>query len=295
MKKRRSIQYLLSADRRLRKLSLRRLSVHAQIPHRSARPAVARRPKKPVAFAGTAGTWLVLTAIGIIAAGVLIGARQPRRDVAGAPLIASAPVETIASAPAEKLPATIAARAEKSPSTPGVITKQMIVPMASETRAIKTGAADAAMTRNPEPRPLAKSRTDAAHAATESVAATPPVEPKSSVKADVEKPVVEKPVVDKSRAEKSPVETAAPVTISGCLEMNDTTFRLKDTAGADVPKSRSWKSAFLMKRASAVRIVDAANTLRLPAHVGHRVSATGTLADGEMHARSLQSVSPSCR
>ena len=33
------------------------------------------------------------------------------------------------------------------------------------------------------------------------------------------------------------------VTISGCLEQNDERFRLKDTAGDNAPKGRSWRSA----------------------------------------------------
>jgi len=85
------------------------------------------------------------------------------------------------------------------------------------------------------------------------------------------------------------------VTVAGCLERNTDGFRLKDTTGADAPKARSWKSGFLTKRAAAIRLVDAVNTLKLPSHVGQRVSATGTLVDGEMRARALQSVAPSCR
>ena len=34
----------------------------------------------------------------------------------------------------------------------------------------------------------------------------------------------------------------APVTVTGCLERTDAGFRMKDTAGAEAPKSRSWKS-----------------------------------------------------
>ena len=82
----------------------------------------------------------------------------------------------------------------------------------------------------------------------------------------------------------------APVTITGCLERNDETFRLKDTAGADVPKSRSWKSGFLKKGSASIEVVDAAHRLKLPDHVGERVSVTGRLVDREMQVRSLQRV-----
>jgi hypothetical protein len=87
---------------------------------------------------------------------------------------------------------------------------------------------------------------------------------------------------------------AAPVTITGCLEKSDQTFRLKDTSGTDVPKARSWKSGFLKKGSASIDVVDAANKVKLPSHVGQRVSVTGTLVDREMQVRSLQRVSASC-
>ena len=86
----------------------------------------------------------------------------------------------------------------------------------------------------------------------------------------------------------------AAVTITGCLERDANTFRLKDTAGDGAPRSRSWKSGFLKKGPSSVAVVDASNRAKLPAHVGQRVSVTGTLVDREMQVRSLQRVSASC-
>jgi hypothetical protein len=94
-------------------------------------------------------------------------------------------------------------------------------------------------------------------------------------------------------AKESAPKTAA-VTITGCLERNAETFRLKDTAGANAPKARNWKSAFLKKGSSSVEVTDAANRVKLPAHVGQRVSVTGTLVDREMQVRSLQRLAPSC-
>jgi hypothetical protein len=92
----------------------------------------------------------------------------------------------------------------------------------------------------------------------------------------------------------APVPMAAPVTITGCLERADDTFRLKDTTGTDALKARSWKSGFLKKRAASIDVVDAANRVKLPDHVGQRVSLTGTLVDREMQVRSLQRISASC-
>jgi hypothetical protein len=89
-------------------------------------------------------------------------------------------------------------------------------------------------------------------------------------------------------------ETAAPVTITGCLERDQETFRLKNTVGADAPKARSWKSGFLKKSAASIQIIDAANKVKLPSHVGERVQVRGTLVDREMHVRSLQRIAESC-
>ena len=140
---------------------------------------------------------------------------------------------------------------------------------------------------------------------------TPPLK----TRLDTKKPVLPKPSaipvaaktspvaspVAKAPAGESPnlpsvsnVQAVTPVTITGCLEIARGTFRLKDTSGTEAPKSRSWKSGFLKKRSSQIEVVDVANTLRLPTYVGHRVVATGTLANGEMQARSVKRVAASC-
>lgn len=82
----------------------------------------------------------------------------------------------------------------------------------------------------------------------------------------------------------------AVITLTGCLQHDDGTFRLKDTAGSDAPKARSWKSGFLKKSAGSVEVVDSANRLRLQSHVGQRVSVTGVLLEKEMRARAVQRV-----
>ena len=85
------------------------------------------------------------------------------------------------------------------------------------------------------------------------------------------------------------------VTITGCLEeRKDQTFQLRDTAGAEAPTSRSWKSGFLKKNSDSIDLFDAANRVKLSSHVGHRVSVTGMLDDREMRVRSLQLVAESC-
>jgi hypothetical protein len=86
-----------------------------------------------------------------------------------------------------------------------------------------------------------------------------------------------------------------PVTLTGCLEHDNDAFRLKDTTGADAPKSRSWKSGFLKKKTPTIEVVDRANRLQLPDHVGERVVVTGMLVDREMQVRSLRRVATSCK
>lgn len=89
---------------------------------------------------------------------------------------------------------------------------------------------------------------------------------------------------------------AAPeiVTITGCLEQKEDGFRLKDTGGTDVPKSRSWKTLGMTKHASTVSLVDTSNRLKLGSHVGQRVSVTGALVDKDLQGRSLKSLASSC-
>ena len=85
------------------------------------------------------------------------------------------------------------------------------------------------------------------------------------------------------------------VTISGCLEQDDERFRLKDTAGDNAPKGRSWRSGFLRRDASTIDVVDQADRHHLPTYVGQRVSVTGMLVDREMQVRSVAIVAESCQ
>jgi hypothetical protein len=90
------------------------------------------------------------------------------------------------------------------------------------------------------------------------------------------------------------VKTMTTVTITGCLELEEETFWLKEASGGDALKSRSWRSGFLKKRPPSIKLVDATNALRLPSHVGQRVAATGTLMNRDLQASSLRRVAASC-
>ncbi len=99
---------------------------------------------------------------------------------------------------------------------------------------------------------------------------------------------------DDDSAVAASAQKAAPVTIAGCLERDGQAFRLTDTRGTDTPKERSWRSGFLRKHPASITVVDSGNTLKLPSHVGQRVSVSGSLDDRQMHARSLHRVGESC-
>jgi hypothetical protein len=97
-----------------------------------------------------------------------------------------------------------------------------------------------------------------------------------------------------SDAVASPAKKPSPITVAGCLERTDNAFRLKDTTGADAPKSRSWKSGFLKKSSASIDLVESGNGLRLRDQVGKRVSVTGTLTDRQMRVQSVRRVAQSC-
>lgn len=117
----------------------------------------------------------------------------------------------------------------------------------------------------------------------------PAIEPTSTAFA-----LIESPVAAPASTAKTDVPDAASTTITGCLELDEQTFRLKDTSGVDAPKSRSWRSGFMRKRSVSIVLLDATGTLNLPEHVGHRVTATGSLTDRELRARSLTRVATTC-
>jgi hypothetical protein len=74
----------------------------------------------------------------------------------------------------------------------------------------------------------------------------------------------------------------------------DETFQLKNTAGEDAPKGRSWKSGFLHKGAKTLEVVDTRHRLNLSKHVGERVSVTGMLDERELQGTSVKRIAESC-
>ncbi len=144
----------------------------------------------------------------------------------------------------------------------------------------------------------------AAHEMTPSTpAASTEARPNTEVVMAQPKPMVSTNIVDVSpvspaksdtEASKTSAANTAPVTIFGCLERSNDTYRLTDTDGADAPKARSWKTVFLKKGAASVEVVDPSNRVRLSSHVGHRVGVTGTLSEKQLQVRSIRKISSAC-
>lgn len=89
---------------------------------------------------------------------------------------------------------------------------------------------------------------------------------------------------------------ASDVTYIGCLRVEDDgkRFMLTEVGGKDAPKARSWKTAFITKKAGKLRIVTAEPRLKLRDHVGRTVQITGRRQDKELRARTIKVVGATC-
>jgi hypothetical protein len=269
------IRYLLSADRTLQRISLRKISTRAEKPAKSSMRQAHGRPRsnrlKSAAKKGPISRVIAVGMVCLAVATALIMAGRPfhSADLAGTPppRPTTAPQEPVPSPPPL---ATKKSNSAKLPQTP--TEKLTFSPMAAQARTAPSNIN------------IAKS------ARVDSVGVMPsaPVLKTS----EIEPPVN---AVPAEAAPKAIVRSVDSVTITGCVESDKDAFWLKDTSGAEVPQSRSWKSGFLKKRPAAIELVDATTSLRLPSYVGQRIAATGTLTNREMHAHSVQPVSGSCR
>jgi hypothetical protein len=212
---------------------------------------------------------IVLGVAGVMAAAVLIVARQPSRP---------ADVETADA----QLEAN--ARPEKAATVVPLQTKKAVESKAPASAVVaKRHAGDTTVDNTP-------ALESVKAPIVERVATSPTVE--SAVKTPVAESPLKTPAVES--VAKADVQKSASVTITGCLTLDEETFWLKDTSGTDAPQSRSWRSGFLKKRSSQIALVDATNALKLPDHVGQRVAATGVLVNREMRVHSLHRVATSC-
>lgn len=260
---RRSLRYLLYADRALQRISLRRVSVRTKKTNKPTRTVRAKKtaarqtgPSRKAAEAvpveQATGSlrrrdpwWMAFAAVCVAGIVVLIGvpsssqrADRPSARVEDAP----EPQDDAALVPLDTL---------KPVSKPAVATSVARTPKAS---------AAATTSRASEP------------------STKPAIEPAASV----------------NPTPNAAAQNVTPVTIQGCLQAGNEGFWLKDTSGADAPASRSWKSGFLKKRSASVEVVDATDSLRLANYLGQHVAATGLLTNRRLQVRSLHRVAGSC-
>ena len=102
------------------------------------------------------------------------------------------------------------------------------------------------------------------------------------------------PVASSSEGAEKKATSYSAVTISGCLERDDDSYRLTDTTGAQAPKSRSWKTGFITKKSADLEVVDPSKKMKLREHVGHRVAMTGHVKDGDFRVQSMRHLSGKC-
>jgi len=232
-----------------------------------------------------------VTAIGVLGvvlaglgAAITMASHEPSSQIARLSTVDAAPFRIPAEPIADAAPSRIAAEPIADAAPPQLAAKPTAQAAASPSAAKPTAK------KAPAARPQAKATITASASPipVTSVSAMPVTRP-----AEAETEAA--PKASSVEAAASPVAPeATPVTITGCLERDDEKFRLKDTTGADAPKSRSWKKGFLKRGMAPIEVVDAANRLSLSSHVGQRVSVTGVLVNREMTLRSLQRVSAPC-
>jgi hypothetical protein len=251
------VKYLLSGDRKLQRLSLKKISD----PANKAKPKARSTRVKQATGGQTASTapkgigWrgAVVGVVCLFAAAALLAARQPAADPeqvsAGGPPQVSMPAQ------AQRLTVdrdadTNATSASMRSLTPGVA---------------RPHTTSSAIERAPAAAPAKKTETAKAAVTTAASSST------------------------------APVQSSSSLTVEGCLESDGPTYRLKNTSGLDAPKARTWRTGFLMKRSPSIGLVDTTGRLNLQDHIGTRVAATGSLVDREFRATALREVAASCR
>jgi hypothetical protein len=248
-----SVKYLLSGDRKLQRLSLKKISD----PVKKAKPEARSNRVKPAAGESrptTGGRLVIVGVVCVLAAAALLAARQPAADV-------------------DDISAAGSQEAQASP-------QQARLTAGVETNTSTTVTPTRAVTAAP-------AKKDAAAASIDTKTAVAPVKPAERTKVTTSTAV--------ARESTDPVKDAATLTVEGCLAYDEPAYRLKNTSGLNVPRARSWRSGFLMKRSSSIGLIDARGTLKLDDHLGQRVAATGSLVNREMHATTLRVVAASCR
>ena len=254
-----SVKYLLSGDRKLQRLSLKKIRDRVKKAKPKARSNRVKRavPEDAVTPSPWAmnGRFMAAGVVCLLAAAALLTAGQP-----GAP-----PDDVSVGTSQQAHPSPQQARLTAEPKT-STTTTTTIAPTRSITEP----------TGRPHTAPASKERTTAAAP----VKTTERPKPRASATA--------------APPSTARVKDSATRTVEGCLEFDKSMYRLKNTSGPNAPAARSWRSGFLMKRSSSIELIDTSGRLKLEDHIGQRVAATGSLVNLEMQVTTLREIAGSC-
>jgi hypothetical protein len=221
--------------------------------------------------------WVALGAAAVIVVAAMAfprGPAAPDLPAAEGSSAAVPPTGSSAKAPQAIAPSSVPAAAASAAPTAAIVTPEPVSEPAKKPSVTAVARRSAASAKSPAP-------------------VVAPVEPPKK-----EEPVATAVVVPPPPPVTEATAIVAPglVTITGCLEISTDgdTFRLTDAEGADVPKSRSWRSGFFKKRPAPVMLVEPLDHVALKTSVGKRVSATGQLANRDLRVNSLHVVGPPC-
>jgi hypothetical protein len=253
-------RYLLSADRKFRRLSLKKISERVKSAGRRTRARASAKsatPSQPpvegIGSSAPTNAPVAFVLIGAVVFAVFVG------------VLWSSPSPVNATENTAVLTADVA-------SAPAVPAKSLTEsPAAVVPRAVNAPPASAAVTPKVTSRPA-----DTATVRTEIAPRPSPTRP-ASAPVDAHREVA--------------VASSDTVTITGCLDYDGKSAWLKETSG-DVPRSRSWRSGFLKKRSPRIALVD--GPTNASAYDGRRVSVTGVLIDREMRVNSVHPIEGEC-
>ena len=260
--------YLLSADRKFRRLSLKKISERVKGARRRTRGrsiAKTATAAEPVSIAARSPAPAKVASIALVLAGLFLLAM-----LAGGPWPSASSVDSEVAAAQTENAAVLTADVSSAPAVPA---KRLAVsPAANAPRESNASPVRPAVTSTATSRPT---ETTKARAEIERV---PPSPARPSALADMH-----------SAAAAASIDT---VTISGCLDFDGKSAWLKNATGVDAPRTRSWRSGFLKKRSSRIALVDGPSSAE--AYDGRPVSVTGVLVDREMRVSSLKPIAGDC-
>ncbi len=260
--------YLLSADRKFRRLSLKKISERVKGARRRTRgrsTPMTAAAAEPVSTAARNPAPAKVASIALVLAGLFLLAM-----LAGGSWPSTSSVDPQVAAAQTENPAVLTADVAGAPAVPAKA--PAVSPAASAPRESNASPVRPAVTSTATSRPM---ETTKARAET---APVPPSPARPSSPADAH-----------SAAAAASIDT---VTISGCLDFDGKSAWLKDTSGVDAPRTRSWRSGFLRKRSPRIALVDGPSSAEV--YDGRLVSVTGVLVDREMRVSSLKPIAGDC-